>query len=227
MIGTSTTLNQAPRDLYDSISVNTPPPNERRLDITVNEPQEHFTKGPRYFVGVDQASTFRERIRQLYSDNREITDAVAELDEYFSNTDFKERPEVRHFVGWVARSIEASRMAGEIASEIINQGYITALKRLGYQDAPLNVAFSRNFAKEHGTCFIDAFMFGPGGAARIAFADWLVEEKLHGMYRPGKAPGSSFSIQAKNIWCEAEYKNRRWPHTIMKDGESIPVEMST
>jgi hypothetical protein len=213
--------------MYDFISTDPTQHRERRPDISDNEPWEQYTRGPRYFVVVDQTCTFRERIRQLYSDNREITDAVAELDEYFSDKDFEDRPEVRHFVGWVARSIEAPQMAGEVAAEIVNQGYITALKRLGYQDAPLNVAFSRNFAKEHGTCFVDAFMFGPGGAARIAFADWLVEEKLHGMYRPGKAPGSSFSMQAKKIWCETEYKNRRWPHTIMKDGESIPIEMST
>lgn len=118
-------------------------------------------------------------------------------------------------------------MAEEVAAEIVNQGYITALKWLGYQDTLLNVTFSRNFAKEHGTFFVDAFMFGPGGAARIALAELLVEEKLHGMYRPGKAPGSSFSIQAKYIWCEAEHKNHRWPHIRMKNGESIPVEMST
>ncbi len=227
MIGTLTTINQALRDVYDSIGTEPPPPNERGLKLTDNEPSGQYAGEPRYFVGADQATTFRERIQKMYADNREITEAVAELDEYFSDKDFEDSPEVRHFVGWVARSIEASRMVGEIAGEIVNQGYITALKRLGYQDAPLNVAFSRNFAKEHGICFVDAFMFGPGGAARIALADWLVEEKLHGMYRPGKAPGSSFSKQTRKIWCEAGHKNQRWPQTTIKDGESIPVEMST
>ena len=32
-------------------------------------------------------------------------------------------------------------MADEIAGEIINQGYVTTLKRLGYKDAPVNAAF--------------------------------------------------------------------------------------
>ena len=227
MIRTSTTINQVSRDMYGTIATDPPRPSERRLDLVDNEPWGQYAGEPRYFVGADQASTFRERIQEMYADNRQITGAVAELDEYFSDRDFEERPEVRHFVGWVARSIEDPRMAGEVAGEIVNQRYITALKRLGYQDAPLNVAFSRNFAKEHGTCFVDAFMFGPSGAARIALADWLIEEKLHGMYRPGKAPGSSFSEQAIKIWCEAEFKNQHWPQIRMRDGEFIPVAVST
>jgi len=203
MIGTSTTINQALRDVYYSIGAE-----------------------PRYFIGTDQASTFRERIQEMYADNREITEGVAELDEYFSDPAFADHPEVRRFTGWVARSIENPRTGNEIAGEIVNQGYIMALKRFGYRDAPLNVAFSRDFAKEHDTCFAGAFMFGPGGAARIAFADWLVEEKLHGMYRPGKAPGSSFSKQTRKIWYEAEHKNKHWPQVETGDGESIPVEVS-
>jgi len=128
----------------------------------------------------------------MYAHHREITEAVAELDDYFSDKDFGDRPEVRRFAGWVARLIKNPQMANEVAGEIIDQGYIIALQRLGYQDAPLNVAFSKHFAKEHGTCFVAAFIFGPGGAARIALADWLVEERLHGMYRPGKAPAPPF-----------------------------------
>ncbi|MFC1633957.1 hypothetical protein ACFL5Z_03880 [Planctomycetota bacterium] len=222
-----TSTNSMPRDVNDSIDGGQTPTNKRGPDITHQELSLPYAAEPRYFVGADQANTFRERILEMFADNREITEAVAELDDYFSDKDFGDHPEVRHFTRWVARSIKDSRMAGEIAGEIINQGYITALKRLGYRDAPLNVAFSQNFAEEHGTCFAGAFMFGPGGAARIAFADWLIEEKLHGMYRPGKAPGSSFSKQARKIWCEAEYQNRYWPEARMKDGESIPVEVST
>ncbi|MHC4538469.1 MAG: hypothetical protein ACYS74_01645 [Planctomycetota bacterium] len=226
MIGTSTTINQIPGGVYDSVSTEPLPAREKGLDIPTDDPSGQYAAGARYFVGADQASTFRERIQEVYADNCQITDAVAELDEYFSDRDFEDRPEVRHFIGWVARSIEDPRMAGEIAAEIINQGYITALKRLGYKDAVLNVAFSRAFAKEHEICFVAAFMFGPGGAARIALADWLIEEKLHGMYRPGKAPGSSFSEQAKKIWCQAESKNQYWPQTRMEDGELIPVDVS-
>ena len=227
MIRTSTTINQAPGDVYYSIGDHPPPSGKRGSAGTYDQHREQYAAGPRYFVGTDQASTFRERIQEIYADNREITDAVAELDEYFSDQDFEERPAFRHLAGWVARSIENPKMSKEIAGEIVNQGYITALKRLGYQDALLNVAFSRNFAREHGTCFAEAFMFGPGGAARIALADWLIEERLHGMYRPGKAPGSSFSTQARQIWCEAEYRNRRWPQAATGDGECIPVEVPT
>lgn len=96
-----------------------------------------------------------------------------------------------------------------------------------HKDVLENVAFSKNFAKEHGTSFVDAFMFGPGGAARIALADWLVEEKLHGMYRPGKAHGLSFSEEAKKIWYEAEDKHRAWPQAEGEDGKFGPIEVRT
>ena len=218
-----TMTNPMWRGVYDSIGVDQMPLGGP--DVTLDEPSRHHAGQPRYFVGVDKASTFRERIQQIYADNRQITNAVAELDEYFSDKDFGDRPEVRRFTGWVARSIDNPKMGNEIAGEIINQGYVTALKRFGYRDAPLNVAFSRKIAKEHGTCFVDAFMFGPGGAARIAFTDWLIEEKLHGMYRPGKGPGSAFTPQTRKIWRQAEYKHRPWPKTRMKDGVSIPADV--
>jgi len=143
----------------------------------------------------------------IYGDNVEIISSLAEIDEYFSDRDFGERPEVGRFTKRVARSIEDPRMAEEVSGEVCNQAYVTAIKRLGYSDAPLNVAFSRNLAEERGTCFADAFVFGPDGAARIALADWLIEERLHGMYRPGKAPGPAFSKQATKIWHEAKYRN--------------------
>lgn len=182
---------------------------ERRLDNTYPDYPGHYFREPVYFVGTDESRNFREKIEEMYGDNPQITDAVAQLGDYFSDGSFEERPEVRNFAAWVRRSIVDPKMADEITGEIVNQGYITALKRLGYRDAPLNVAFSRNFAKQHGTCFVDAFMFGPGGAARIPLADWLVEEKLYGMYRSGKVPGSSFSEEAKEIWYEAEDKHRQ------------------
>ena len=187
----------------------------------------HFPRQPCYFVGLDETLNLRERVQDMYGDNAEITDAVTELDDYFSDRAFEGRAEVRRFAGRVARSIEDPRMADEVAGEIVNQGYITALKRLGYNNAPDSVAFSRDFAREHGTCFADAFMFGPGGAARIALAGWLVEEKLHGMYRPGKTPGQSFSKQARKIWHEAQHQNRQWPQAEGRDGAFGPLEVSS
>jgi len=154
---------------------------ERRSDNTHSEYFGQYSREPRYFVGIDETSTFRERIQEIYGDNPEITDAVSQLDEYFSDRSFEDLPEVRKFVGRVRRSVESLLRADEIASELIDQGYITALKKLGYTDAPKNVAFSKSYAREHGTSFVDEFMFGPCGAARIALAEWLIEEKLHGI----------------------------------------------
>jgi len=48
----------------------------------------------------------------------------------------------------VRRSVESPLRADEIASELIDQGYITTLKRLGYRDAPKNVAFLKLMALE-------------------------------------------------------------------------------
>jgi hypothetical protein len=200
---------------------------ERRADERHRGYASSFLREPCYFVGLDETPSFRERIHDIYGDNVEIISSLAEIDDYFSDRDFGERPEVGRFTGRVARSIEDTRMAEEVCGEVCNQAYVTAIKRLGYQDAPLNVAFSRNLAEERGTCFADAFVFGPGGAARIALADWLIEERLHGMYRPGKAPGPAFSKQATKIWHEAKYQNRQWPRACGTDGEFGLLDAST
>ena len=107
---------------------------ERRLDNKHSENSGQYISKQRYFVGIDQLSTFRERIQEIYGDNPEITGAVSQLDEYFNCRSFEDLPEVQKFVGRVRRSIESPLRADEIASELIDQGYITALKRLGYSD---------------------------------------------------------------------------------------------
>ncbi|MHC4426953.1 MAG: hypothetical protein ACYSYV_12775, partial [Planctomycetota bacterium] len=219
MIRTSTTINQAPRDVCYSIGAGQTSPGERGLDITHNEPSVQYAAEPRYFVGPDQASSFRERIQEIHADNREITDAVAELDEYFSDHSFQDRPEVQKFVARARRSTENRLMADEIGGELIDQGYITALKRLGYRDALKNVAFWRRYARERGISFVEALMFGPGGAARTALAEWLIDERLHGMHRQGKGPGSAFTDQTRQMWYAAEYRHRPWPHIQDQDGE--------
>lgn len=166
-------------------------PTERRLDKAHPEYAGQYAREPCYLVGIDETKTFREKIQEMYGDNHEITDVVSQLDEYFSDRSFGDRSEVQKFVVRTKRSIKYPAMADEIASELIDQGYVTALKRLGYADAPENVAFSKRYAEEHGISLIDAYMFGPSGAARIALAEWLVDERLHGMHRLGKSPGVS------------------------------------
>lgn len=44
-----------------------------------------YFKESHYFVGIDETKTFREKIQEIYGDNHEITDAVSQLDEYFSD----------------------------------------------------------------------------------------------------------------------------------------------
>jgi len=202
---------------------------ERRSDKTQGGYSGQYTSEPRYFVGIDRMSTFRERIQEIYGDNPEITDALCQLDEYFSDCSFEDSPGVKRFVGRVRRSVEKPLSPDEIATELIDQGYITALKKLGYGDAPANVAFSKSYAEERGISFAEAFMFGPGGAARIALAEWLIDERLHGMHRSGKGPGSAFSEQARQTWYAAEYKHRSWPYVEDQDGDfslaEVPAEL--
>jgi len=72
-------------------------------------------------------------------------------------------------------------------------------------------------------------MFGPGGAARIALADWLVEEKLHGMYHPGKGPGpSSLEEETKQMWAQSQIVDvaphrRNLPHQASLERIELPI----
>ena len=109
-------------------------------------------------VADHQMSTFRERIQEIYGDNPEITDAVSQLDEYFNARSFEDSPGVRKFAGWVRRSVDSPRRADEVTGELIDEGYIIALKKLSYKDAPKNVDFSKDYAQKYGTSFADAFM---------------------------------------------------------------------
>lgn len=71
---------------------------ERRLDNKHSEYSGQYSWEPHYFVGIDETSTFRERIQEIYGDNPEITDAVSQLDEYFSDRSFENLPVVQKFV---------------------------------------------------------------------------------------------------------------------------------
>ncbi len=73
-----------------------------------------YRRQPRYFVGIDQMSTFRERIQEIYGDNPEITDAVSQLDEYFNARSFEDSPGVRKFAGRVRRSVDNPRRVDEV-----------------------------------------------------------------------------------------------------------------
>ena len=68
---------------------------ERRLDNKQSEDSGQYISKRRYFVGIDQMSAFREGIEEIYGDNPEITDAVSQLDEYFSDRFFEDLPEVQ------------------------------------------------------------------------------------------------------------------------------------
>lgn len=70
-----------------------------KSDSTDPKYSGQYLKKTRYFVGVDETLNFREKIQEMYRDNPEITDAVAQLDEYFSDASFEDRPEVRSFTG--------------------------------------------------------------------------------------------------------------------------------
>jgi len=136
---------------------------------------------------------------------------------------FENRPQVRKFTGAVSRRIHNHRMAEEIAVAMINEGYIVALRRLACPGAQQMITFAKEYARNHEMSLPASLLFGYNGSAYYALIDWIVQEKAHGMHRPGRAPQPLWRQETQEAWRDAG-NTCNWPIGFNDKGEEEPYE---
>ena len=112
-------------------------------------------------------------------------------------------------------------MAEEIAAATINEGYIVALRRLACPGAQQMIAFAKEYARNHEMSLPASLLFGYNGSAYYALIDWIVQEKAHGMHRPGRAPLPLWRQETKNAWRDAN-RTCNWPIGLNSKGQEEP-----
>lgn len=92
----------------------------------------------------------------MYDDNPEITDAVAQLYQYFGDGSLEQRPEVRNFAAWVAKSIESldmgpmkppSRSLTRSISQPLIRDLISSLTAAFVEGQSTTAAYCENFGE--------------------------------------------------------------------------------
>ena len=139
---------------------------------------------------------------------------------------FENRPQVRKFTGAVSRRIHNHRMAEEIAVAMINEGYIVALRRLACPGAQQMITFAKEYARNHEMSLPASLLFGYNGSAYYALIDWIVQEKAHGMHRPGRMPQPVWRQETQKAWRDAS-NTCNWPIGFNEKGEEKPYEAAT
>ena len=115
---------------------------------------------------------------------------------------FENRPEIQRFIRYVGKHL-CTAEADTIALAVINDGYIEALKRLSVNSGSKTVAFAKDYAKERNMAVAQVLLFGPNGSAYYAFVNWAVQERTHGMRRPGRQPHPLWKEETKKAWRDA------------------------
>jgi len=166
-----------------------------------------------------------ENILNQSTEKTEHTKAKRMLDRSNKLLAFENRPEVRRFIGSVSRRIRCPRMSGEVATAMINEGYIVALRRLTYPGAQKDVVWAKQYAGDHEMTLAATLLFGCGGSVYHALIDWIVQEKAHGMHRPGRKPGPKWRQETQDAWRNAN-KTCNWPIVLNKSQEKVPYDMA-
>jgi len=162
-----------------------------------------------------------ESILDQSTDKTEHTKAKRMIDRSCKLLRFENRPQVRKFTGSVSRRIPNRRMAEEIAVAMIDEGYIVALRRLACPGAQQMIAFAKEYAENHEMSLPASLLFGYNGSAYYALIDWIVQEKAHGMHRPGRAPQPQRRQETQDAWREAG-NTCNWPIGFSGKGEEAP-----
>ena len=133
---------------------------------------------------------------------------------------FENRPEVKRFARSVRKQVNTSEV-DTVTIAVINDGYIETLKRLSANNAPKEVAFAKDYAREHNTTIAQVLLFGPNGSAYYALVNWIVQERTHGMRRPGRQPHPLWKEDTKKAWMDA---NRTCNLPVGKDDSPFDID---
>ena len=175
------------------------------------------------------AMELRDKAKSILNQStnkKEQTKAKKMIDRSHKLLSFENRPEVRKFTGSVSRRIPNRRMAEEIAAATINEGYIVALRRLACPGAQQMIAFAKEYARNHEMSLPASLLFGYNGSAYYALVDWIVQEKAHGMHRPGRMPHPLWRQETQDAWRDAN-RTCNWPIAFNSEGEEDPYVVTT
>lgn len=165
---------------------------------------QHCIRNTIYSVGLSEQPNYK---KSLLSDNQ-LASAVNELEDYLADPDLESKPRVARFKACVRRKTNNP----DIALSMINEGYILVLQRLA-SNAGLSILENAvKYAQIKGVSVPEALLFGFRGAAYYALVNHVIEDKIHGMHRPGRTVPQNISEQAREMWQQA-YKNCSMPIT--------------
>jgi len=191
---------------------------------TVKQLDEFLSKpDPTQYAASVELRNKAESILNQSADKKEHTKAKKMIDRSCKLLRFENRPQVRKFAGSVSRRIHSRRMAEEVAVAMIDEGYIVALRRLACPGAQQMIAFAKEYAENHEMSLPASLLFGYNGSAYYALIDWIVQEKAHGMHRPGRAPLPLWRQETRDAWREAG-NTCNWPIGFNSKGQEGPYE---
>ncbi|MHC4581447.1 MAG: hypothetical protein ACYS14_08310, partial [Planctomycetota bacterium] len=204
MIRTSTTINQAPRDVYYSIGAD----RERNLKERIAEVH-----------GADS---------EVMKAVDELDHYVADPETRSSPWYWRFYKRIKSGM-WAlyphAGDAVRTAMAREFIDDLFNGGYIRALQSLAVESGATHVRFSRDYADGYGVSIGAALLFGPRCGATAELLHFLAAERIHGMHRNGTSPHPRWSEEATSIWYKAE-RIQNWPTTVNKQGRRVPLDIT-
>src|SRR3989339_1940808 len=86
---------------------------------------------------------------------------------------------------------------------MLNEGYLLALKRLSSNSGNRTLEYAQRYALEKKSTIPEALLFGSRGCAYYSLVNFIIEEKIHGMHRPGRKPHQLWTEETKAIWLNA------------------------
>lgn len=159
----------------------------------------HRIKNTIYSVGLSGKPSLREQVLFTHDHDPDMESALQQLDDFLNDPDFVSRPAVKRFAGYVRRKNPET----DIALSIINEGYLTALKRLSIPSGKSVLERAKEYSLEKDITIPEAMLFGSRGCAYFEFANHQINEKIHGMHRPGRQIHPLWTDQTKKVWADA------------------------
>ena len=190
----------------------------------------HCIRNTIYSVGLAKTPNPKQKIVQAHGPDSALATVVHQLEDFFNDPDFCSRPSIRRFTGYVRRKSGGQ----DIVLSILNEGYLLALKRLSSNSGLRTLEYAEQYALEKEVTVPEALLFGSRGCAYYALVNTIIEEKTHGMHRPGRKPHPRWTEETTQMWLKAnntcrlpatvnDKKGREFPFQISEDQKYLPV----